>query len=577
MKTTENNTPRAVSIRQVVSLIPPDKRHGAIGVVAGSVALALLDFIGIAVLVPILLLVLDESAIFSNPLLQRLYDALGFSSTDSFIIAICGAVLAVIIIKSAASLWFTDRRNRYLLSLYRYFSTRMFDIYLSKGLLFIRAHNTSQLINDINGVCLRFTDGILGQMLAIITESILLCLVAVTLLWYDPKLVLIAIAVFLPLMLVYTLVFKRRMNRNGRMENKLFVGQNKTLYETLRGYSDIEINNAELYVSKRFRDGLESLTKYRRKASIIRSSAGRMAEFSLILGVIVMIVIGLASGSSMSSLKMSLGVFALAAYKIVPAVSRIAGSWVEYKRNSFAAEKITETFAGQPAIRFERHDATAMPFQHEIRFENIGFGYGDRTVLKDFSLTIRKGERIGIRGYSGAGKTTLFNLLCGFFPPDTGRIYIDGTVLSPDNVRAWQNNLAYVSQDVFLPDISIAENIAFGHSRKEISHTRLAAAIRAASLEELVAELPEGADTIAGEAGCRLSGGQRQRIGIARALYKDASVLLFDEATSSLDAKTEREIVEAIESLSSRHKELTILMISHRDNTLSFCDRIIDL
>ena len=218
-----------------------------------------------------------------------------------------------------------------------------------------------------------------------------------------------------------------------------------------------------------------------------------------------------------------------------------------------------------------------MPFQHEIRFEHIGFGYGDRTVLKDFSLTIRKGERIGIRGYSGAGKTTLFNLLCGFFPPDTGRISIDGTVLSPDNVRAWQNNLAYVSQDVFLPDISIAENIAFGHPRDEISPTRLAAAIRAASLEELVAGLPDGADTVAGEAGCRLSGGQRQRIGIARALYKDASVLLFDEATSSLDAKTEREIVEAIESLSSRHKELTILMISHRDNTLAFCDRIIDL
>ena len=547
--------------------------------VFASVALALLDFVGVAALVPVLLLILSEDATFSYPVMRWLYEAGSFTSFGTFVTAVCVAVLLVIIVKSILTLTVSNAVSKYLLSLYRHYSTRMFDIYLSKGLLFIRNNHTSQLINKVNGVCLRITDGVLGQLFSIVTEIILLGLVAAALLWYDPRLVLLALAVFLPLTLVYALVFRRRMNENGRTENRLFVAQNKTLYETLRGYSDIEINNAERYVSDRFRDGLRNLTDCRRRAMLVRTAAGRMAEFSLILGVVVMIIIGLASGTEMSALTVSLGVFAVAAYKIVPSVNRIVNSWVEYKRNAFAAEKIAETFADAPQIRFDAVPAGRLPFEREIKVDDVTFRYEPegKAVLDRFSLTIRKGEKIGIRGYSGAGKTTLFNILCGFFRPESGEVRIDGTPLSPANTRQWQDNLAYVSQDVFIPDMTLAENIAFGKRSDEIDAERLQRAIRAASLTELVASLPQGTDTVTGEAGCRLSGGQRQRIGIARALYKNASVLLFDEATSSLDSRTEREIVEAVERLSERHSELTILIISHREQTLGFCDRIIDI
>ena len=547
--------------------------------VFASVALALLDFVGVAALVPVLLLILSEDATFSYPVMRWLYEAGSFTSFGTFVTAVCVAVLLVIIVKSILTLTVSNAVSKYLLSLYRHYSTRMFDIYLSKGLLFIRNNHTSQLINNVNGVCLRFTDGVLGQLFSSVTEIILLGLVAAALLWYDPRLVLLALAVFLPLTLVYALVFRRRMNENGRTENRLFVAQNKTLYETLRGYSDIEINNAERYVSDRFRDGLRNLTDCRRRAMLVRTAAGRMAEFSLILGVVVMIIVGLASGTEMSALTVSLGVFAVAAYKIVPSVNRIVNSWVEYKRNAFAAEKIAETFADAPQIRFDAAPAGRLPFEREIKVDDVTFRYEPegKAVLDRFSLTIRKGEKIGIRGYSGAGKTTLFNILCGFFRPESGEVRIDGTPLSPANTRQWQDNLAYVSQDVFIPDMTLAENIAFGKRSDEIDAERLQRAIRAASLTELVASLPQGTDTVTGEAGCRLSGGQRQRIGIARALYKNASVLLFDEATSSLDSRTEREIVEAVERLSERHSELTILIISHREQTLGFCDRIIDI
>lgn len=280
----KGNSPAAVSFTKAISLIPRDRRRGAVGVVFASVALALLDFVGVAALVPVLLLILSEDATFSYPVMRWLYEAGSFTSFGTFVTAVCVAVLLVIIVKSILTLTVSNAVSKYLLSLYRHYSTRMFDIYLSKGLLFIRNNHTSQLINNVNGVCLRFTDGVLGQLFSIVTEIILLGLVAAALLWYDPRLVLLALAVFLPLTLVYALVFRRRMNENGRTENRLFVAQNKTLYETLRGYSDIEINNAERYVSDRFRDGLRNLTDCRRRAMLVRTAAGRMAEFSLILG-----------------------------------------------------------------------------------------------------------------------------------------------------------------------------------------------------------------------------------------------------------------------------------------------------
>jgi ABC-type multidrug transport system fused ATPase/permease subunit len=578
MSSTDREKIKGASLREVFSLIPRGKRRGAAGVTLASALLAVLDFIGMAALIPVLLMVLNEDIIFTNATISRLYEALGFTSQNGFVIAVCLAVLSVMVLKSVFSIVVVNAMRKYQLSLFRYYSTRMFDIYLSKGLLFIRGNHTSQLINNVNGICLRFADGVIGSLFEIVSDTLLLSMIVTALLIYDPLLVLLAAAVFVPLAVVYSRIFNRRMIENGREENRLFVAQNKTLYETLRGYSDIEINNAEKYVSGKFRKGLKTLSEYRRKAGLVRMASGRVTEFSLILGVVAMIIIGLSIGKDMSSLAVSLGVFAFAAYKIVPSVSRIVNSWVEYKRNSYAAETIRATFREAPRIRFDSVSTARLPFEKEIAIENISFAYeGGRQVLDNFSLTIKKGEKIGIRGYSGAGKTTLFNIICGFFEPDSGAIRIDGAALTPENRREWQNNLACVSQDVFIPDATIAENIAFGMERSDIDEERLRKAISTASLDEFVRSLPDGVDTVTGESGCRVSGGQRQRIGIARALYKEASVLLFDEATSSLDNKTEEEIVRAIEKLSADRSDLTMLIISHRDRTLTFCDRVIEI
>ena len=184
---------------------------------------------------------------------------------------------------------------------------------------------------------------------------------------------------------------------------------------------------------------------------------------------------------------------------------------------------------------------------------------------------------MGINGRSGAGKTTLFNLLLGLYTPTSGRISIDGETLSAENRRKWQNSIGYVSQSVFLTDSTLLANITLGCRAEDIDMARVERAVKMASLDEFVAQLPNGLDSRIGECGALLSGGQRQRIGIARALYKQAEVLFFDEATSALDNETEQSINQAIEALSQADTTLTIVVIAHRESSLSYCNRVITL
>ncbi|MBQ1213568.1 MAG: ABC transporter ATP-binding protein, partial [Tidjanibacter sp.] len=427
-----------------------------------------------------------------------------------------------------------------------------------------------------NAVCHRFAHGIVSTLMMILTEAVVAVVLLAALASYNALVVALIVAVFLPVGLLYSRVIRRRMAENGKEENRLQVSQNKTMFEALRGYADIEIAGAKPYITERFEKGIRNLRHCTLRAMLMRAMSSYVIEFSLVLGVVAVIIIGLASGHTVGSLKVFLGVFAVAAYRIIPSVSRITSAWTEYKRNLYVVDVLSDELS-HPVQPTSLSDEK-LPFDSAIELGNITFGYGQERVLDAFSLTIRKGEKVGIRGASGRGKTTLFNIVAGLFEPAEGSVKVDGVAIEGAELRRkWQNNIAYVSQDLYIPDISIAENVAFGVAPDKIDRQRLDEAIDKARLRELVDSLANGADTVTGEGGCRLSGGQRQRIGIARALYKEASVLMLDEATSSLDEATERDIVEAVERLSQSNQSLTILFISHNPKTLSFCDRIVEL
>jgi ATP-binding cassette, subfamily B, bacterial PglK len=275
-----------------------------------------------------------------------------------------------------------------------------------------------------------------------------------------------------------------------------------------------------------------------------------------------------------------LGILALAAQRLLPTIQLIYSSWTDIRAKSHAVHAVLEVLS-QPLPKFTSNDLVQpLCIKSYISFEQVSFRYSPAgpQVIQELSFRINKGERIGIIGSTGSGKSTTLDLLMGLLAPTSGRICIDGVdlheALYPGRLLAWRAAIAHVPQSVYLADSSYAANIAFGILPEQINMERVKHAARQAQIADFIDTCPHGYDGIVGERGIRISGGQRQRIGIARALYRQAEVLVFDEATNALDNTTEQAVMEAIEGLS---RELTIILIAHRLTTVARCDRILEL
>jgi ABC-type multidrug transport system fused ATPase/permease subunit len=331
-------------------------------------------------------------------------------------------------------------------------------------------------------------------------------------------------------------------------------------------------------MQRRFEQSLDTIAGIKTRTDVIGAMPSIITEMSVALAMVALILLGTATSRPDTSL--IFGVFAVAAIRILPTVRAIMAQWWQIRYNYYCIDVVREGLREADTIENDT-PIERLEFRSAIEVRGLSFRFddadADQWTLRDIDLTIRKGEKIGIRGTSGAGKTTLFNLLLGFLTPTEGEITIDGKKLDHTLSRRWQTSIGYVSQSVYIEDSTIAGNIALGVDPDKIDRERLADVIRRARLEEFVGQLSKGADTPIGECGNRLSGGQRQRIGIARALYKQADVLFFDEATSSLDDRTEQEINLAIEQLSREQSALTIVVIAHRSTSLEYCDRIIEI
>ncbi|MBQ8745668.1 MAG: ABC transporter ATP-binding protein [Rikenellaceae bacterium] len=565
-------------MKALFEIIPKKFRAATCGVVLSALLRALLNFAGLAVLLPVLLMVLNSQQIHSNQILSTLYEWGGFTTDQQFIAATCAVVIGVIALKQACNLLLQRVQRRYVVRLYKYFSVKIFRNYHDRGLAFIKRQNTAILSRNVNFICYNLVMGVISPTISMICEVLLLGLLLAALMWYNPMIALLAVAAFIPLSWVYVVILRGKLRDYGQRENEARRQQARAVVETFRGYTDIEINNAFPTMQRRFEQSLDTIAEIKSRTDIIGAMPSIIAEMSVALAMVVLILLGTATSHPDTSL--IFGIFAVAAIRILPTVRAIMAQWWQIRYNYYCIDIVREGLEEADEIE---NDAPIQRIElgSAIEVEGLGFRFEDadkeQWTLRDLNLTIRKGEKIGIRGTSGAGKTTLFNLLLGFLTPTEGEIKIDGQRLDRTLARRWQTSIGYVSQNVYIEDSTIAGNIALGVDTDKIDRERLADVIRRARLEEFVGQLPNGADTAIGECVNRLSGGQRQRIGIARALYKQADVLFFDEATSSLDDRTEQEINHAIEQLSREQSALTIVVIAHRSTSLEYCDRIIEI
>ena len=565
-------------MKALFEIIPKKFRAATCGVVLSALLRALLNFAGLAVLLPVLLMVLNSQQIHSNQILSTLYEWGGFTTDQQFIAATCAVVIGVIALKQACNLLLQRVQRRYVVRLYKHFSVKIFRNYHDRGLAFIKRQNTAILSRNVNFICYNLVMGVISPTISMICEVLLLGLLLAALMWYNPMIALLAVAAFIPLSWVYVVILRGKLRDYGQRENEARRQQARAVVETFRGYTDIEINNAFPTMQRRFEQSLDTIAEIKSRTDIIGAMPSIIAEMSVALAMVVLILLGTATSHPDTSL--IFGIFAVAAIRILPTVRAIMAQWWQIRYNYYCIDIVREGLEEADVIE---NDAPIQRIElgSAIEVEGLGFRFEDadkeQWTLRNLNLTIRKGEKIGIRGTSGAGKTTLFNLLLGFLTPTEGEIKIDGQRLDRALARRWQTSIGYVSQNVYIEDSTIAGNIALGVDTDKIDRERLDDVIRRARLKEFVGQLPNGADTAIGECGNRLSGGQRQRIGIARALYKQADVLFFDEATSSLDDRTEQEINHAIEQLSREQSALTIVVIAHRSTSLEYCDRIIEI
>lgn len=562
--------------QSVLGIIPRQFRARGYLVTFTILLRALLNFVGLAALLPVLYLILDSENIHSNRYLSEIYDTFGFGSDTSFVASVTAAMLLFITLKCLVNLALYRFERDYIYALYRYLSRNLYIDYFNRGLSFIKSSNSAVLSRNVNVVCYTFVAGVLRPLASIFSEAMLFAMLFAAILIYNPTAALLTVAIFVPSVWLYFALVRKRVNRYGDIENEAQRTKYRNVVETYRGYADIEINNAFPKMLSSFDRSIDTIIDVGAKNATVSTLPQIFTEIGLAAGMSLLVTMSVGSGSG--DMKILFGIFAVAALRLLPSIRSIMAAWTALRYNRYTIDIIRDADINKTSTVEDTAD-NRFEFRDSIEIDDLSFRFADsdKDTLHGLSFEIRKGEKIGIKGRSGAGKTTLFNLLLGFYRPTGGGIRIDGELLSESNRRKWQNTIGYVSQSVFLTDNTILANIALGCDEASVDLDRVNKAVDMANLREFVDSLPNGLQSRIGECGALLSGGQRQRIGIARALYKRADILFFDEATSSLDSDTERGINESIETLSRNDDQLTIIIIAHRESSLDCCDRIIEI
>lgn len=536
--------------------------------------ISIFDLLGTGVLLPILLLVLDETAIEKNPYLSRLYSWGGFDNFSSFLIFICVIILFFSIVRVLACTWLQYTQNKRLFTVSSYLSLKLYNFYYRKGFLYIKQHNSHKLINQVNGISDSLIQGYLVPYTQLICECVVMISILAGLILFNVYVFLLVLLTFVPITFMYYRFSRARIKAYGNMLFQLKPLKGRLLQQTFVGYTDMEMSNSFPQSFESFQELMNRQNRINVRSLLLNGSLQKALEIAIVCSLVVLILA--TRFFNLPALGLIIGLFAIAVYRVLPGLVRSTGFIFQMKGNSYSADLLSDL----EVEREETYVIEQLPidFQKVISIRSLSFSYDKKVeVLNNFFLDIRKGDFIGFRGESGSGKSTLFHLLLGFIQPDRGGIFIDNIELTPERQTAWRNKIGYVSQQLFMIEGTLLDNIVMGSEKEKIDRARVEHAVRLASLDAFIKTLPQRIDTPIGEGGCLLSGGQRQRLGIARALYKQAEILMFDEATSSLDETTEHAINDAIVRLSEECPGLTLLVISHRSESLAVCRKVVDI
>lgn len=563
-------------LRKVLSLLAVSERKKLYWLVVAIIIMAMLDMVGIASIFPFLSVISDPNVIQANSKLKMVYDRLGFSSKDAFLIALGGVSFALLIVSNVVRALVNIALLRFTW-LKRYtISTRLLSQYLYEPYAFFLNRNSSELINYLVSEVAKVVSDVLIPCMQILARSILAILVLGLLFAVNFVIATVVVVVIGGGYAMIYMFAKKQLSHFG--EESVVHNQRmyKVLNEALGGIKDVKLLGKEQMFIDQYASSVKELVRCYTARFLVAQFpryAFEVITFGGILFIVTYLIIVKRDYQQVIPL---VGLYAFAAYRLMPTLQLIFQDLTSLKFGRAALDRIHRDFFNC-TVDLAKKDVgpvQALPFAQNIKFCNVTFKYpkAKRTVIKDLNLEIKANTTIGFVGATGSGKTTTIDILLGLLRPQSGELFVDDARLSEDNLGMWQRNIGYVPQHIYLSDDTVTRNIAFGVADDEIDQETVMAAAKLANIHNFITtELPNGYGTEVGERGIRLSGGQRQRIGIARALYYNPSVFVFDEATSALDGITEDIILEAIYNLA--HKK-TMVIVAHRFTTVKECDRI---
>jgi ABC-type multidrug transport system fused ATPase/permease subunit len=539
-----------------------------------SLISSVLDVAGLASLIPVMLAAAEPGGILRNKYFAYVFNLLGFHTERSFLLFLIAALLIFFLLKNVFSVWVNHVQVKLTAEIGVTITKSQLSKYLNFPFWYFNDLGSANLINNVLNIPIGYVAGILRVLIVVFSESIIIAVIVVSILVYKPLLIGLLAAILGPTMFITYRALRVRSQRVGDELNKLRPVSLATSNNLFTGFVELKLADKQTQLGDELVSNQRTIQAFEASSYLYGVLPLRIIEMVAIMGVLIIFLYSILVPNASSSLITLVGLFAAAAYRLMPSINRILTGLVTLKQNQYAIEHL-EMHRDERFSEPMHPEQLPLEFKSTLTLADVSFKFPNsaKPALNKVSLTIHKGEKIGFIGSSGSGKTTLMNLLLRFYYEQDGQIAVDNQPLTAQYLKAWHRIIGYVKQDTFLMESSIKDNITLGD--KQVDNERLLYAVEQASLQGFVSGLPEGVDTSIGERGSRLSGGQRQRIGIARAMYKRAQVLILDEATSALDNETEREVSEAISGLSD--SDITVLIVAHRITTLRDCDRIYEL
>lgn len=545
-----------------------------------SLISAMLEILGVSIVIPLLSAIMSVDQVRENAYAKPVFELLHLSTDIQIILFICGSVALIYIAKNSFSIFYTWVSTKFANKIRRELSMKIFYAYIRQGYTYFVNNNSSEILRGIGGDS-QSVQTIVSNMFMLMVRLITVICIVIFIIAQTPYMTLILLLFAVASSVLAELIFKNRMKKSGQDQREYSHLARQASLEAIQGSKEVFAMNRQEYFTNEYLRCMIKFDNACASAAVGASAPTNILEAVCVVGLVFAVAFQTVNTSDAGQQIVEIATVAIAAFRILPYLGAILGSanTIIYNAPGLVVAyntlyEVKELEKNEPAIS-DNSKNLDIRFQKEIQLTDITFSYSEDKgkVLDHLDMTIKKGTSIGLIGASGAGKTTLSDIILGLYKPQDGTICMDGINIEEigDN---WHYITGYVPQSVYLSDASIRRNVAFGIEEAEIDDDKVWRALEMAQLKPFVEGLKDGLDTIVGEWGVKFSGGQRQRIAIARALYSDPDILIMDEATAALDNETEKAVMESIEALQGIK---TLIIVAHRLTTIKKCDEIYEV